>query len=594
MLPSAAIYVVDEAHQIEQTATSVFEASVSDFTVEQLLRRTTFTEQIKAEEIDQLRLSNTFAFQEAANLSRDNAYRIEPELEEMKKLAHTLDELRQRMKKENPYSEEEPGFGGEESKAKKPKKPKKPDADDDDADAEKRRSYELALEGLTSVVNKLLAVATNARDENFVRYAARVFDRRHITIELHAAPINPAEMLHEYLFHPEETNEAGDPIERTVISTSATLATKKNFEHFKQRCGLDQAGEELILPAVFDYPQQAILYQPQLPVFNFREPDPYYNAVAKELERLLEVSRGRALCLFTSWNGLQQVRDRLCQIDATPIWPLRAQGDAPRDALLDWFKETPYSVMLATKSFWEGVDIPGDALSLVVLDKMPFPTPNDPLHSARMKTIDDSGRSSFGDYMLPLMTLTLKQGFGRLVRRGTDKGVVAILDERLTSKSYGRQARNDLPAARFSRKFPEVHQFFRSALDREVDFALNVWATEEGASKGDAGIRWRWQLLRLQDGKADEDSAFDTGLSDAVSGEIVAATAGLSNLRQRIEAAGRSPDQFGVEVRSRAASQLLQESDHQEELLLLWMAERAKWKLIEIVEVPMMPEEELA
>ena len=136
-------------------------------------------------------------------------------------------------------------------------------------------------------------------------------------------------------------------------------------------------------------------------------------------------------------------------------------------------------MLLATRSFWEGVDIPGEGLSLVVMDKMPFPTPGDPLHGARMRAIDAEGRSSFDEYMVPLMTLALKQGFGRLIRRSDDSGVVAILDERLSSKGYGRRARQDLPPAFFTRDFKAVHRFFRSAIDTQAEFALNVW---DGAS----------------------------------------------------------------------------------------------------------------
>ena len=136
---------------------------------------------------------------------------------------------------------------------------------------------------------------------------------------------------------------------------------------------------------------------------------------------------------------------RLRQPDQPAIWPIRAQGDAPRDALLTWFKATPHSVLLATRSFWEGVDITVEDLSLVVLDKMPFPTPADPLHSARMKLIEEDGRSSFGDYMAPLMTLALKQGFGRLIRQRTDRGVVLILDSRVVRRGYGRLFLHSLP-----------------------------------------------------------------------------------------------------------------------------------------------------
>ncbi len=404
--------------------------------------------------------------------------------QDMSKLAATLTKLGVWLKQHNPYTPviEQAARSQE-----------RPDAET----VEKNRYYELTVEVVNSTAAKLQRVATSRDDANMVRYAVRLFERRHVTLELHAAPIDPSALLAKFLFHPEDDND--NPVERTVICTSATLATNGHFAHFKARCGIRATGEERVLPTVFDYPQQALLYQPPLPAYDYRNADVYYDAVAAELERLLEVSRGRTLCLFTNWSGLQQVSDRLQAAGASVIWPVRAQGDAPRDALLNWFKVTPHSVLLATRSFWEGVDIPGDDLSLVVLDKMPFPTPGDPLHGARMRAIEQAGRSSFDEYMAPLMTLALKQGFGRLIRRNSDKGVVAILDERLTSKGYGRQARRDLPAARFSREFKDVHRFFQEALDTRAEFALNVW----GWATNGRGVHWRWQLMRLQDGKAD-------------------------------------------------------------------------------------------
>ena len=252
------------------------------------------------------------------------------------------------------------------------------------------------------------------------------------------------------------------------------------------------------------------------------------------------------------------MNDRLQNPAAGVIWPLRAQGDAPRNALLTWFMETPNGVLLATRSFWEGVDIPGEKLSLVVMDKLPFPTPNDPLHSARMKALEDAGHSSFGEYMTPLMTLTLKQGFGRLIRRATDKGVVAILDERLSSKGYGRQSRTDLPPARFSRDFRDVHRFYQSALNSSVEFALNVWAKPRPSSKLASldddldsltgAMRWRWQLLRLVDGKADSMEGVLQGAS-AAEAELHAMIAGLMDLKRRVEQGKRKPGDFAVEVR---------------------------------------------
>jgi|GEM_PF-168283 len=594
ILPPAAVYVIDEAHQLEQTATNVFEATVTDYTVRQLLTRGAIKDNVNAERIDDLEMKNLFAFQEVERMSDDSAFRIENDLDGIKELAQSLSQMGEVMKRDNPYADET-------GDAKQEPRKKKPDKSEPDEGDEKRRMYEQALAAITSAVNKLMAVAVSKRDENFVRYAVRVRDRRHVSLELHAAPIDPALLLQQFLFHPEASEGYDEPVERTVVCTSATLSTKNNFDHFKIRCGVLNAAEEMVLPAVFDYPQQALLYQPNLPSFNYRAPEPYYEAVANEIGRLLEASRGRALCLFTSWKALDEVRKRLMEADNPPIWPMRSQGDTARDALLAWFKATPHSVMLATRSFWEGVDIPGDDLSLVVLDKMPFPTPSDPLHSARMKVIDEEREGkSFGEYMLPLMTLALKQGFGRLVRRSSDNGVVAILDERLTSKGYGRQARNDLPPARFSRDFGEVHQFYRRVTESEADFALNVWsprfaptepdakadAKKESMARKDAAPQWRWQLSRLQDGKSDGDAGVDATLKDAVEGEIHAAIFGLQNLAKRIEVAKRETKKFGVELRcSLATADALTEGKLSASLIGSWRAEQARWRLLHIIGV---------
>jgi len=584
ILPPAAIYVIDEAHGLEQTATAVFETMVTDYTVEQLLSRSVLREHMDEPELDELRFQNTLAFQEVAHLSRDNAYKIEIEVEGLKKLGRQISDLGQRLKQRNPYAnktDEELAREGQ----------------DVEQVAEARRFYELAMETVNSTATKLLAVASSSRDGDVVRYAVRIFDRRHITLELHAAPINPANFLTQYLFHPEENDETPP---RTVICTSATLATNGHFEHFKQRCGLQTVGEEKVLPAVFDYSKQALLYQPPLPAYDYRNADGYYTAIAAEIERLLEVSRGRALCLFTSWSGLQQVSDRLKRTDAPVIWPLRAQGDAPRDALLTWFKGTPHSVLLATRSFWEGVDIPGDELSLVILDKMPFPTPGDPLHSARMMMLDQNGQNSFGDYMLPLMNLALKQGFGRLVRRATDQGVVAILDERLSSKGYGRQTRQDLPPARFSREFKEVHKFFQQAMTTDAEFALNVWSVTEStpppvskladaATPTATATHWRWQLLRLQDGKADSQEGQLPAPDLPAVGELYAALQGLQDLRGRIERAGRQPSQYSIELRTRHLGEALATLETaQPDLVARWQAMKANWRAIYLRPLPLL------
>ncbi len=602
ILPPAAIYVVDEAHQLEETATAVFETTVTDFTVEQLLARAIFKEYADEVELDELRFQNTVAFQEVAYRSRENSYRIKGALEEMKRLGHDLEKLKETLKALDPFKQYAKetlggGSGGPKDKG------IPPDV------AAKRGQFEKGLEALASIANKLLTVASDKQDDAYVRFATRIFNRRKVTLEVHAAPIAPASLLRDYLFDP-DPDVLPDNSLRTVICTSATLSTNGRFDHFKNRCGV--VGEspketktpsktpaktppkppiELIVPSVFDYPTQALLYQPALPAYDWKNKDAFYGAASAEIRRLLEVSRGRALCLFTSWGGLQAVNEQLADPDTGIVWPLRAQGDAPRDALLRWFRETPHSVLLATKSFWEGVDIPGDDLSLVVLDKMPFPTPSDPLHAARMETIDARAeRASFGEYMVPLMTLALKQGFGRLIRRTSDRGVVAILDERLSSKGYGRRARTDLPPARFSREIGEIHRFYRAALDSQADFALNVSVTE------DAPPRWRWELVRLQDGRADgktgrveggfdKSSAERNGAADLeIVGELTGIFEGLRDLRRRIEQAGRAPEQFGVEVRcSQLTLDALAQPERGDDLMSAVVAESVRWRNIQMI-----------
>lgn len=589
ILPRASIYIVDEAHQLEQTATSIFETTVTDYTVEQLLNHQVIQDRLSEEELDSFRTLNLLAFQHVAHLSRDNSFQIEGELESMSRLGKMLSDLGKRLKDQNPYQGDAPDVTDATNSAEE-------DGEGTGVFAEDRRRYELTISNVNSAATKLATVATDRHDANYVRYAVRINDRRRVTLELHAAPIDPAQLLAKYLFDAVEDDE---PVQRAVICTSATLATNRNFEHFKHRCGIEETGEEHVLSTVFDFSKQSLLYQPALPAYNYRNPTAFYDAVASEIERLIQVSRGRALGLFTSWSGLQQVGSRLQNPDREIIWPIRAQGDAPRDALLAWFKETPHSVLLATRSFWEGVDIPGDDLSLVVLDKMPFPTPGDPLHSARMKAIDDAGESSFGQYMLPLMTLALKQGFGRLIRRASDNGVVAILDERLSSKGYGRQARNDLPPARFTREFGDVHRFYQDSLHVDAEFAVNVWALPtDGSSFGgeisagdsdvevDAGsnsVYWRWQLLRLQDGKADEDEGFADDPASVADVEIYAMTEALTNLRQRIERAGRSPSDFAVEVRCSDAAAARTESRKRVPTLAAWRVERDSWRALRVV-----------
>jgi ATP-dependent DNA helicase DinG len=190
-------------------------------------------------------------------------------------------------------------------------------------------------------------------------------------------------------------------------------------------------------------------------------PDPrspgFTVAAATEIARLIETSRGRAFVLFTSYAQMQQVYDRIA-FDLE--FPTLLQGTGPRNALLEEFRATPHCVLFATSSFWQGVDVPGEQLSLVIIDKLPFAVPSDPVVEARIRTIREQGGNPFFDYQIPQAALALKQGFGRLIRSRSDRGVLALLDNRVTKQRYGQVFFDSLPDYRFTTERSEVETFF--------------------------------------------------------------------------------------------------------------------------------------
>jgi ATP-dependent DNA helicase DinG len=270
---------------------------------------------------------------------------------------------------------------------------------------------------------------------------------------LRAAPISVAEAMRERLYGSVDT----------VVFTSATLRTGTSFEYFCRQVGLlDDAGEavvpltQLAVPSSFDYASQSALYLPSaLP--EPREPG-FAEAVAEEIARLVEVTGGRAFALFTSLRNMERVHALLSR--RLP-YPMLLQGEAPKPVLLDAFQSTP-SVLFASASFWEGVDVPGDALSLVILDKLPFAAPTHPVVAARIEALEKAGREPFSSYQLPEAALALRQGFGRLIRTRTDRGIVALLDVRVGRKAYGRQLLAGLPPARRFRELGPLADWFRS------------------------------------------------------------------------------------------------------------------------------------
>ncbi|MGB9234338.1 MAG: ATP-dependent DNA helicase [Terriglobales bacterium] len=263
-------------------------------------------------------------------------------------------------------------------------------------------------------------------------------------VYLQATPIEVGQILRECLWSKLET----------AVLTSATLAVGGGFGYIRQRLGLDHV-RELVVASHFDYESQAILYvPPDLP-----DPrTPQFTAQATDVvRRLLEITRGRAFVLFTSYAQMNEIYERLLGVLE---FPMLKQGDAPKSALLDEFRLTPNAVLFGTSSFWQGVDVQGEQLSCVIIDRLPFAVPSDPVVAARVKAIDRNGGNAFSDYQVPSAVITLKQGFGRLIRSLHDRGLLALLDNRILKKSYGRVFVESLPNYTKTTDLRKVEEFF--------------------------------------------------------------------------------------------------------------------------------------
>jgi ATP-dependent DNA helicase DinG len=307
-----------------------------------------------------------------------------------------------------------------------------------------RRSFELRQE---------LSFLFESNERNFVYW----YERRNKGVFLTATPIDVSQILRERLF------ESFD----TVILTSATLTVGGRFDFIRQRLGIDHA-KDRGLPPEFDYASQALLYLPaKMP--DVRDAG-FQAKAADEIVQLLELSQGRAFCLFTSYS---QMNDLFEQVRSRVSFPLLLQGTAPRSVLLERFKNTEAAVLFATASFWQGVDVPGEQLSCVIVDRLPFAVPSDPIVAARVRALQEDGRNPFAEFQVPQAVLALKQGFGRLIRTKTDRGVLALLDTRIQRMPYGKIFLESLPRYGTTHEVAEVSRFLKGRVGRKAANSAN-------------------------------------------------------------------------------------------------------------------------
>ena len=397
ILPEYSAVVFDEAHEIEDVASDFFGRQVSNYRIEELAR-----------DADQ-----------ALRLLKLGSASLLRRMQRIRERSRTFFEAFPIREGRFPFTRQEREAFLEEHR----------EAYDALADALKKLETEFAAvpqkpEELTRIARRSfelrqeLGFLFESNERNFVYW----FERRNKGIFLAATPIDVSQILRERLFEPFDT----------VILTSATLTVGGRFDYIRQRLGLDHA-QERTLPQEFDYAAQALLYLP--PAMPDVRDAAFPAKAADEIVGLLERSEGRAFCLFTSYSQMNDLYER---VRGRVSYPLLLQGTAPRPVLLDRFKNTPGAVLFATSSFWQGVDVPGEQLSCVIVDRLPFAVPSDPIVSARVNTLKEDGHDAFAEYQVPQAVLALKQGFGRLIRTKTDRGILSLLDTRIERMRYGR------------------------------------------------------------------------------------------------------------------------------------------------------------
>jgi ATP-dependent DNA helicase DinG len=446
VLPEADIVIFDEAHELEDTASSYFGISLSNIRFEELAR--------DVESLLRAKQAFSAGISSAAQVLRERArmfFAALPSPQHANRVRAGDPDPRGPGRR-GPNADGRMQFSGREEFL---------EAQGDlylgvlnglhrlEGEFERLRGVEEAmpLRRRTAEIRDQLKFLMETEDKNTVFWLERRGGKgRNATMSTHlqATPIDVSEILGELLFE-------NFP---SVVLTSATLTVQGGFEHIRKRLGLRDA-RELVVPSHFRYGEQALLYLPP------EMPDPreanFQDEAAKRIRRMLEITQGRAFCLFTSYQQMHNLYDRLL----TEVgFPLLLQGTAPRKALLEEFRETPNAVLFGTSSFWQGVDVQGEALSCVIVDRLPFAVPTDPVVQARMRAIEENGGSPFFEYQVPSAVITLKQGFGRLIRSLEDRGVLMLLDPRIQRQRYGRVFLESMPPYRVTQDWSAVEKFF--------------------------------------------------------------------------------------------------------------------------------------
>jgi len=435
VIPECQVAIIDEAHQLEDVATQYFGVAVSNFRLDTLVTDAGAVSAPPGSVSDTDRQRYVLAVERTSVATRAFMLELQAKRPGVRQRAEgTTGLFDERLRVTGDTLADAVGESGL-------------------ALLEALTQLEEAVALLRDVPEEIRAVgrrAAEARDD--LRFLLRAesddyvyfLEIRGRGIYLRAAPIDVSHIIRDVL------------LDRmaTVVLTSATLSVGGSFGYVRARLGVGEA-TEVRVPSEFDYRTQALLYLPR------RMPDPrsreYQAAVAQEAEALLRASEGRAFLLFTSYSSLRETHARLA--DVLP-YPMLVQGTAPRGVLVEQFRQTPNAVLFGTASFWQGVDVVGEALSLVVIDKLPFASPADPVTAARIEALNARGVDAFAAYQVPLAILTLLQGVGRLIRHRQDRGVLSILDPRLQSMGYGRRFLASLPPAPITRRVEDVARFF--------------------------------------------------------------------------------------------------------------------------------------